>query len=123
VQTPYSGERDASPRWGGVGAMGDRTEWIKGKVTHNLGVSETLFAELLERQGPDSKTYWESLNAFLDHEDTVESVAMFYTTEELVGGTEGTWHAQGCMCTLHASRNAALFLCLKFPKAQFFPYT
>lgn len=69
--------------------MGDRTEWIKGKVTHSLGVSESLFSELLERQGPDGKTYWESLNAFLDHEDTVESVAMFYTSEELVGGAEG----------------------------------
>jgi hypothetical protein len=70
--------------------MGDRTGWLRDKVTRSLGVSESNFSELLERQGPDGKTYWESLNAFLDHEDTVESVVMFYTTEEVIGGTDGT---------------------------------
>ena len=70
--------------------MGDRTGWLRDKVTRSLGVSESIFSELLERQGPDGKTYWESLNAFLDHEDTVESVVMFYTTEEVIGGTDGT---------------------------------
>ena len=69
--------------------MADRTGWIKDKVTHSLGVTESMFNELLERQGPDGKTYWESLNAFLDHEDETESVAMFYTHEEVVGGPEG----------------------------------
>lgn len=66
--------------------MADRTGWIKDKVTHSLGVTESMFNELLERQGPDGKSYWESLNAFLDHEDAAESVAMFYTHEEVVGG-------------------------------------
>lgn len=70
--------------------MGDRTGWLRDKVTRSLGVSESNFSELLERQGPDGKTYWESLNAFLDHDDTVESVVMFYTTEEVIGGTDGT---------------------------------
>jgi hypothetical protein len=69
--------------------MADRTGWIKDKVTHSLGVTESMFNELLERQGPDGKTYWESLSAFLDHEDETESVAMFYTHEEVVGGPEG----------------------------------
>ena len=53
--------------------MGDRTDWVKDKVTRGLGVPEELFKELLERAGPDGKTYWESLNAFLDHEDKGES--------------------------------------------------
>ena len=66
--------------------MGDRTDWVKDKVTRGLGVPEELFKELLERAGPDGKTYWESLNAFLDHEDTGESCVMFYTHEEVVGG-------------------------------------
>ena len=73
--------------------MADRTGWLQSKVKHSLGVSESIFSELLERQGPDGKTYWESLNAFLDYEDTVESVIMFYTTEEIIGGTEGTSRA------------------------------
>lgn len=72
------------------GRMGDRTGWLRDKVTRSLGVSESNFDELLERQGPDGKTYWESLNAFLDYEDTVESVIMFYTTEEVIGGADGT---------------------------------
>ena len=69
--------------------MGDRTGWIKDKVTHSLGVSESVFNELLERQGPDGKSYWQGLNDFLDYEGTIESVVMFYTTEEMIGGPEG----------------------------------
>ena len=65
--------------------MGDRTDWVKDKVTRGLGVPEELFKELLERAGPDGKTYWESLNAFLDHEEKGESCVMFYTHEEVVG--------------------------------------
>ena len=84
--------------------MADRTGWIKDKVTHSLGVSESIFTELLERQGPDGKTYWESLNAFLEKEETVESVVMFYTTEEVIGGPEGG----NLLCCLLAWPNHAL---------------
>ena len=37
--------------------MADRTGWIQGKLTHMLGVNESMFKELLERPGPDGKSY------------------------------------------------------------------
>jgi hypothetical protein len=36
--------------------MADRTGWIQGKVTHMLGVTESMFKELLGRPGPHGKT-------------------------------------------------------------------
>jgi hypothetical protein len=90
--------------------MADRTEWLKEKVTRSLDVSESLFNELLERQGPDGKTYWEGLNAFFDHEDAAESVVMFYTNEEVIGGApEGKLHSAarasvGCSSTVNCTR-------------------
>jgi hypothetical protein len=86
--------------------MGDRTGWIKDKVTHSLGVSESVFNELLERQGPDGKSHWQGLNDFLDHEGTIESVVMFYTTEEMIGGPEGALGSVAC--TLPPMRRARL---------------
>lgn len=68
--------------------MGDRLDWLKEKIVKNLNVPESSFDELLQREGPDGKSYWAGLNTFLDSDSQHEAVVVFFAEEEAEDGGE-----------------------------------